>query len=39
MAREFFCIAAGMLMLAWGRVKARYHAVPGMTVTPGANSR
>jgi hypothetical protein len=24
---------------SWGQVKARYHAAPGMTVTPGADNR
>jgi hypothetical protein len=24
---------------SWGQVKARYHATPGMTVTPGADNR
>jgi hypothetical protein len=24
---------------SWGQVKARYHATPGMTVTPGANDK
>jgi hypothetical protein len=24
---------------SWGQVKARYHATPGMTVTPGSNDR
>jgi hypothetical protein len=31
--------ATPTLHQSWGQVKARYHATPGMTVTPGADKR